>query len=57
MTSRREKMGEKRERERRRGPANILPLFSPSLFEFWQIILPRNRLIIHIREHERDDDS
>ncbi|MCJ2532179.1 MAG: hypothetical protein LN413_07780 [Candidatus Thermoplasmatota archaeon] len=48
-------MGE--ERERRRGPAGILPLFSPALFDFWQIILPRNRLVIHVRERERDDAS
>ncbi len=50
-------MGEERERERRRGPADILPLFSPALFDFWQIILPRNRLVIHVQEREREDAS
>ncbi len=46
-----------KEREGGHGPAGILPLFSPALFEFWQIILPRHRLVIHVRERERDDGS
>ncbi|MDX1534812.1 MAG: hypothetical protein R3291_04260 [Thermoplasmata archaeon] len=50
-------MGEERERERKRGPADILPLFSPALFDFWQMILPRNHLVIYVREREREDTS
>ncbi|MFQ6012502.1 MAG: hypothetical protein ACE5LS_02525 [Thermoplasmata archaeon] len=50
-------MGDEEEREGKSGPASVLPLFSPALFDFWQIILPRNRLVIYVPERERDGRS
>jgi hypothetical protein len=50
-------MGEEQEGGRKRGPADILPLFSPAFFDLWQIILPRSRLVIYVPERERDGPS
>jgi hypothetical protein len=35
-----------------RGIANILPLFAPAFYDFWQVILPRNRLVVYYPEKE-----
>lgn len=30
----------------------LLPSFAPAFFDFWQIVLPRDNVVVYIRERE-----
>ncbi len=36
----------------RKGVIDILPLFAPAFYDLWQIILPRDGLVVYISERE-----
>ncbi len=40
------------DRSGKESPPQVLPAFAPAFFDLWQIVLPRDNVVVYIRERE-----